>query len=210
MLECKVHLTSGYLFVPTFLYKRSIYGLCHETPTNPAKLLMTSEQEALQQRLFTAAYNEHKKGLNRHSLFKVNNVALSENLVQDTFLKTWKFMVKGGQVDVMKAFLYHVLNGLIIDEYRKHKVVSLDSLVEKGFEPKEDDSERIFNILDSKRAVLMIALLPKKYQQLMRMKYVENLTLAEMSKATGQSKNTAAVQISRGLVMLKKIYPITN
>ena len=42
--------------------------------------------------------------------------------------------------------------------------------VEKGFEPKEDDSERIFNILDSKRAILMIALLPKKYQQLMRMK----------------------------------------
>lgn len=171
---------------------------------------MTSEQEALQQRLFTIAYNAHKKGLTKHSLFKVNNVALSENLVQDTFLKTWKFIVKGGQIDVMKAFLYHVLNGLIIDEYRKRKAVSLDSLIEKGFEPKEDDSEHIFNILDSKRAILMIALLPKKYQQLMRMKYVENMSLAEMSKSTGQSKNTTAVQVSRGLVMLKKIYPITN
>lgn len=171
---------------------------------------MTSEQEIDQQRLFTIAYNEYKKGLNKHSLFKVNNVALSENLVQDTFLKTWKYIVKGGQVNTMKAFLYHVLNGLIIDEYRKRKTVSLDSLVEKGFEPKEDDAENIFNIIDSKRAVLMIALLPKKYQQLMRMKYVQNMSLEEISDATHQSKNTAAVQISRGLVMLKKIYPITN
>ena len=161
----------------------------------------------VQQQVLSAAYTEHRKGLNRHSLFKVNNVALSENLVQDTFLKTWKFMVKGGKINLMKAFLYHVLNDLIIDEYRKHKTLSLDSLVEKGFEPKEDDSERIFNILDSKRAILMIALLPKKYQQLMRMKYVENMSLEEMSEATGQTKNTAAVQISRGLVMLKKIYP---
>lgn len=170
---------------------------------------MTLEQETIQQRLFTAAYNEHKKGLDRHSLFKVSNVALSESLVQDTFLKTWKYMVKGGKVNAMKAFLYHVLNGLIIDEYRKHKETSLDLLVEKGFDPKEDNSDNIFNILDSKRAVLMIALLPKKYQQLMRMKYAENLSLEEISKATGQSRNTAAVQISRGLVMLKKIYPIT-
>lgn len=170
---------------------------------------MTSNKKATQQQLFIAAYKDYKKGLDRHSFFKVNNVALSENLVQDTFLKTWKYMVKGGQVDVMKAFLYHVLNGLIIDEYRKHKTVSLDTLVEKGFEPKEDDSDDIFNMLDSKRALLMIALLPKKYQQLMHMKYVDNLSLAEMSKATGQSKNTAAVQISRGLVMLKKIYPAT-
>jgi len=171
---------------------------------------MTSKQELSQQRLFTAAYNDYKKGLDRHSFFKVNNVALSENLVQDTFLKTWKYMVKGGKVEVMKAFLYHVLNGLIIDEYRKHKVMSLDTLVEKGFEPKDDDSDKIFNILDSKRAVLMIALLPKKYQRLMRMKYVDNMSLEEMSTATDQSKNTTAVQISRALVMLKKIYPVTS
>lgn len=32
----------------------------------------------------------------------------------------------------MKAFPYHVLNNLIVDEYRKRKTASLDDLLEKG------------------------------------------------------------------------------
>jgi RNA polymerase sigma factor (sigma-70 family) len=170
---------------------------------------MSHQQETKQQHAFDRAYCDYKKGLDRHSLFKINNVAISENLVQETFLKTWKYIVLGGKIEVMKAFLYHVLNGLIIDEYRKRKTTSLDSLVEKGFEPKGDDSESIINILDSKRATLMIALLPLKYQCVMRMKYMQNLSLGEMSLATGQSNNTIAVQLSRGLGILKKMYPLS-
>jgi len=32
----------------------------------------------------------------------------------------------------MRAFLYHILNDLIVDEYRKHKASSLTLLMEKG------------------------------------------------------------------------------
>lgn len=171
---------------------------------------MTTKEEAAQQGLFAIAYHDYKKGLDRHSLFKVSNIALSENLVQDTFLKTWKYIVLGGKIEIMRAFLYRVLNGLIVDEYRKHKTVSLDLISEKGFEPKGDDPENIYNILDSKRAVLTIAMLPEKYRKLMLMKYSQNLSLAEMAQKTGQSKNTASVQLSRGLAMLRKIYPIKS
>jgi RNA polymerase sigma-70 factor (ECF subfamily) len=159
-----------------------------------------------QQNLLTKAYYDYKKALDRYSFFKVNNAALSEDLVQETFLKTWKYLVRGGKIEIMKAFLYHVLNGLVIDEYRKHKTVSLDSLVEEGFDPKEADSEKMLNLLDSKRAVSMITMLPKKYRRLMRMKYVQNLSLEEMAQNTGQTKNTVAVQINRGLKKLKELY----
>ena len=66
--------------------------------------------------------------------------------------------MRGGKIQTMKAFLYHVLNGLIIDEYRKRKTVSLDTLMENGYEPKENDAEDIINLLDSKRATKMISL----------------------------------------------------
>lgn len=170
---------------------------------------MTPQQEAKQRHILSVAYHDFKKSLDQHSFFKLNNRTLSEDLVQDTFLKTWKYLVRGGKIDVMKAFLYHVLNALIIDEYRKRKTVSLDALVENGFEAKETDSEQVINTLDSKNAIFMIARLPAKYQQVMRMKYVQDLSLKEMSQVTGQSKNTLAVQINRGLKMLKKFYPLT-
>jgi RNA polymerase sigma-70 factor (ECF subfamily) len=167
---------------------------------------MTPKQEIERQAIFGIAYHDFQKKLNTHAFFKVNDHAIGEDLVQDTFMKTWSYLVRGGKIDVMKSFLYHVLNGCIVDQYRKHKTTSLDNLVDNGFEPKETDSEDIVNILDSKRAALMINLLPIKYRQLMQMKYLQNLSLGEMSKATGQSKNTVAVQIHRGFEKLRVLY----
>ena len=129
-----------------------------------------------------------------------------EDLVQDTFTKTWGYLVRGGKIDVMKAFLYHVLNNLIIDEYRKRKTTSLDALFEKGFEPGVDHSERLFNILDGKAALLLIQRLPLKYRRVMKMRYMQNLSLKEIALITGQSKNATAVQVHRGLKKLKQFY----
>ncbi len=121
-------------------------------------------------------------------------------------MKTWSYLINGGKIDTMKAFLYHILNDLIVDEYRKHKTISFDVLLEKGFEPKNDHSKRLFNLLDGKAAILLIQRLPEKYQKVMRMKYVQELSLKEMSLITGQTKNALAVQLHRGLEKLKMLY----
>ena len=43
----------------------------------------------------------------------------------------------------------------------------------------------------------------------MRMRYVQDLTLKEMSLITGQSKNTISVQAHRGLEIIKSLYKKT-
>lgn len=154
----------------------------------------------------TEAHNDFSKSLNVHAFFKVPDHGMSEDLVQDTFMKTWSYLLKGGKIDVMKAFLYHVLNHLIIDEYRKRKTISLDVLLEKGYEPGVDMTERLFNVLDGKEALILIQRLPVKYQKVMRMRFVQELSLKEMSLITGQTKNTLAVQVHRGLKKLKVLY----
>lgn len=168
--------------------------------------MMTPAQEAQRQGILTVAHHDHDKRLNAYAFFKVGDRATSEDLVQDTFMKTWSYLVKGGKIEVMKAFLYHVLNHLIVDEYRKRKTTSLDVMLEKGFEPSADPSRRLFNVLDGKTALLLIQRLPQKYQRVMRMRYVQDLSLKEMSLLTGQSKNAVAVQVHRGLGKLKLLY----
>lgn len=167
---------------------------------------MTPKREKKRQAELTTAHHDYEKGLNSHAFFKVHNRATGEDLVQDTFMKTWKYLVKGGKIDVMKSFLYHILNNLIVDEYRKRKTTSLDVILEKGYEPGEDNSERLMDALDGKTAIIMIQRLPKKYQKVMRMRYVQDLSLKEMSVVTGQTKNTIAVQLHRGLAKLKLLY----
>jgi len=167
---------------------------------------MNSKERTKQQNILTAAHYDFGKGLNSHAFYKLHNHQMGEDIVQDTFLKTWNYLLKGGKIDLMKAFLYHILNNLIIDQYRKHKTVSLDALLEKGMEPKTENHERMFNILDGKKALVLIAHLPVTYQKVMRMKYVQDLSLQEMSLITGQSKNSLAVQLHRGLEKLKTLY----
>ncbi len=169
---------------------------------------MTFKQELQQRADFTAGFQAYQKGLNLHAFFKVHDRAVSESLVQDTFMKTWIYLAKGGRVETMKAFLYHVLNNLIVDEYRKRKTVSLDVLLEKGFEPGNDDSESVMNVLDGKSAMILIDKLPERYQKVMKMRYLKDLSLEEMSLITGKSKNTMAVQAHRGLKMLKTLHNI--
>jgi RNA polymerase sigma-70 factor (ECF subfamily) len=168
-------------------------------------IVNSKEKRQIDDRM-TAAHKEFQKGLNARAFFKTNNHATGQDLVQDTFMKTWKYLVKGGKIDIMKAFLYHILNHLIIDEYRKHKTTSLEILIDKGFEPSTDNHESLVDILDGKMAIVLIKLLPAEYQKIMHMKYVQDLSLKEMSLITGLSKNTIAVKAHRGLEKLKILY----
>lgn len=164
--------------------------------------------QADQAAVLSAAHYDYEKGLTSYAFFKLSDHATGEDLVQETFIKTWKYLVRGGKIDVMKSFLYHILNNLIIDQYRKRKTSSLDLLLEKGYQPAhtQSDPARLMDILDGKAALLLIARLPVRYQKIMRMKYVQELSLAEMSLVTGRSKNSLAVQAHRGLAQLKRIY----
>jgi RNA polymerase sigma-70 factor (ECF subfamily) len=163
-------------------------------------------KDALDKATMTLAYSDYKKGLNSHAYFRLNDNTISEDLVQDTFVKTWGYLVRGGKIEIMKAFLYHVLNNLIIDEYRKRKPLSLDGLIEKGFEPSAVNEEPSPLILEGKSALLLIQRLPERYQKIMRMRYVQDLSIKEMSLITGQSRNTMSVQVHRGIAMLKLLY----
>lgn len=169
---------------------------------------MTSKQKKQQEELLTDAYGAYQKGMNKHAQYKTSDIAKGEDMVQDTFMKTWRYLLKGGKIDVMRAFLYHILNNLIVDEYRKrkHTTTSLDSLIEKGFEPSNDPSQKLFDNLDGKATLLLIRRLPEKYQTVIRMRYIQLLALQEIALLTKQSKNAVAVQLHRGIKQLKELY----
>ena len=164
---------------------------------------MTSKQNIDRSAQLSGARHSYENGLVKHAFFKTNYQTLSDNLSQDTFMKTWQYLAKGGKIIIMKAFLYHIMNNLIVDEYRKRGTTSLDVLLEQGFEPSTDDASDIFNLLDGKTAMLLIGRLPITYQRTMHLRYTENMSLSEISFATKQTKNTVAVQIHRGLEKMR-------
>ena len=160
--------------------------------------------------ILTKAYQDFSRGLSCYAALKVSNKALSDDLVQTTFLRTWAYLQKKGKIDLMRAFLYHALKGLIIDEYRRHKTISLDVLAENGLELETIDSENIYNVIDGKALALLIEKLPDKYRTVITMRFVEELTLKEISAVAHQSPNTTSAQVHRGLSKLRVLYAATG
>lgn len=168
----------------------------------------TQKQATVCRSELALAHTDHNKALNAYAFYKLSDYALGQDLVQDTFVKTWGYMIRNGKINGMRSFLYHILNNLIVDEYRKkkYKSTSLEVLMEKGFSPSFDNSGSFINIMDGKRAILLIKDLPVVYQEVMNMRYIQDLSLKEMSVLTGQSENTLSVRVHRGVSKLKLLY----
>ena len=154
----------------------------------------------------TKAHKEYEKGLRHYSIARLHSPEMADDVVADAFMKTWVYLKKGGKITLMKAFLYHITNCLIVDQYRKRKTVSLDILSESGFEPSVDDSNRLLDTIDGQEAVRLMDYLPEKYKKVLSLRYLRNLSIKEIAQKTHQSDNTVVVQIHRGLKKLKSLY----
>lgn len=167
---------------------------------------MTLSEKMHFETILNQAHATFKKDLSRYSLSKIGNKALGDDLVQDTFIKAWAYLARGGKIIFMRAFLYRILNNLIVDEYRKRKTVSLDAMFSDGFEPSIDEAESHMDISDGKRAFEIVKELPEKYKSIMSMKFGDDMSLDEISERTGQSKNSITVQVHRGLKKIRSLY----
>lgn len=157
---------------------------------------------------FSAAYTSYVKALSRRAKYKISNADRADELVQDTFLKIWVHIIGQKKIDSMKSLLFYILNHLIIDEYRKKKPVSLEKLAEKGFEVWTDDSEHLFNKIDAGFVVLLMPKMTEKYRRVVTLRYIDDQSIQEIAKLTGQSKKTVAVQIHRGLEQLAVLFKV--
>lgn len=154
----------------------------------------------------TQAHIDYKAGMRNFAFYKTQDSALSEDLVQDTFSKAWRYLVRTGNVKLMKPFLYHILRYLIIDEYRKRKNISLDTLIGSRLEPYSDDYMKDYYYYDAELAAKLIDRLPNNYRQVIFLRYIKGLSPSEIATITHQTENSVAVQSHRGLKKLRLIY----
>jgi len=162
--------------------------------------------EQNKQRL-TNAYVEHSSALLRYCFFKVSNREKALDLVQETFTRTWQYLMNGNTIENIKPFLYTTARHLVIDEYRKKKVVSLDALTELGLEPKLHTEENFYASSDVSRVMECVNLLPETYSSIITMRYVKDLSVQDIARIVNKSENVVSVRIHRGLGKLRTLIP---
>lgn len=156
---------------------------------------------------FIRAYEENADALFRHCLFNIRDREVAKDILQDTFTKTWNYMVGGGQILNLKAFFYQTMKNLIIDYYRKKKAVSLDTLREdENFDPPEHVEVSIEEHTESILAFRLLDKIPGEFKEVIMMRCVNGLSFREISHITGEPENTVAVRYHRAIKKIKKLF----
>lgn len=152
---------------------------------------------------FLEAYDAHADALFRHAYFRLHDRGRAEELMQESFLRSWEYCTKKEVPENLRAFLYRVLNNAIVDEFRKKKSVSLDTLQEEGgYEPIVEDS-----LVDSFRSEHLTALLqtlPPKEREVIVFRFIDELSPPEIAAITGERENTISVRIHRAMKKLNE------
>ncbi len=168
-----------------------------------------------QNQAFLDAFEKHSDELLRHARMRLPDQERALDLVQDCFLRTWDFLVKGGEIRQYRPFLYRTLNNLIIDEYRKHKTQSLDAMLENEetfvavegalLRDETDLFEKAAVQFESAEVLKLVAQLPENYRVVVIMRYIDGLLPAEIAECLNESENTISVRIHRGIRKLREL-----
>ena len=165
---------------------------------------MDSFEKTKKEQEFMKAYEELAEPIFRHCFFRVSDREKAKDLAQDTFVKTWEYMVSGKDIQNLKTFLYKVASNLIIDYYRKNKDVSLDALTENGFDRESKEGKEIFTDIEFAQVMRVLGTLEKKYQDIIIWRFVDGLTPSEIADVLGVTENLASVRLNRAIKKLKE------
>jgi RNA polymerase sigma-70 factor (ECF subfamily) len=159
---------------------------------------------------FENIYNVNIDQLYRFTLFRVSDKEKAIDIVQDVFFKYFRYLEDSRASDEEltfnhKAFLFKTTRNTIIDHYRKKQTQSLDDLLDNGFEysSDEDISHGTSIDIDYKEVVKSLKEFDFESQELIYMRFIEGLSLSDISEITGQKENTISVQVHRILEKLK-------
>ena len=124
----------------------------------------------------------------RYCYFRVKNQHLAEDITQETFLR---FFESHHYKDIGRplAYLYTIARNLCIDEFRKVHVEELkEEIVQNGFEEAVVEKESLYQAIE---------VLPKEEQELILLRYVNELSLADLSKMYGKSRFALYRELSK-------------
>ncbi|MEL6986379.1 MAG: RNA polymerase sigma factor, partial [Bacteroidota bacterium] len=80
------------------------------------------EENVCKEATYKAVFKEHARALRNFLYYKSGNLSVSEDLVQDTFLKLWENCSKVTPQKA-KSYLFTIANNLFLNSIKHQKVV---------------------------------------------------------------------------------------
>ncbi|MCC8023188.1 MAG: RNA polymerase sigma factor [Clostridiales bacterium] len=147
---------------------------------------------------------EHYDAIYRYCYHKVGSVQTAQDLTQETFLRFMAGLSAYEHRGKPLALLYTIARNLCYDWYRMRKPLSLEQMMEQPVrEPAGPDA---YGPLVSRIALEpALSALPPLQQEILLLRFGQELKLREIAEATGHSLFSVQYQLKTALKHLKQI-----
>ncbi len=158
---------------------------------------------------FLTAYDKYADAIYRFIYFKIGSEEDARDLTSAVFLKCWSYVQEGklnddNEYQSLKAFLYKIARNLVIDYYRQYKPnLSLEEA--EDIVDNAQDLSQIDQIIDIEQVQDKLLYLKDEYKTMIIMRYINELSVKEISQITGKTKGNVRIMIMRALKILKKL-----
>lgn len=153
---------------------------------------------------FASLYNKYVSKIYRFAYYKLGSKELAEDITSQSFLKLWERIVSGGQIKSLQALLYRITRNLIVDYYRSKQSTELPLEFESQIEG-EPMKERLHANIDRYLLQESIAKLKEEYREVIILRYIEELSIAEISKIVDKSRGNIRTICHRAIKELQEI-----
>ena len=133
----------------------------------------------------------------RYCYFKMYDDQIAQEITQETFLRFYKQGLNLGS-DKELPYLYTIAKNLCIDHFRKRTVESLEEITEEVI---DDPTEDLISNLTLR---MTISKLPEDEQELIFLRYVNEVSITTICKITGLSRFAVYRKLSKSLKWLKE------
>jgi RNA polymerase sigma factor (sigma-70 family) len=184
-------------------------NLNHLTDIQLVNLYEEGKNEA-----FEVLLTRYKSKVYAYIYMIVKQRDISEDIFQETFIKAIQTIRQGKYIDTGKFYpwLNRIAHNLIIDYFRKIKneqTVSSENMEYDTFNAFKYSEKSIEDVLSNEQVmtdiVRLIDYLPDLQQEVVRMRFFENLSFKEIADATNVSINTALGRLRYALINMRKI-----
>ena len=137
---------------------------------------------------------------------------LAEDLTQDTMEKAWRHMEYLNHAEKAKPWLFSIARREVSIYYKRNdikKIYKYDTniLPIDQLEDVEVDIIKVLEELEEQKLVMKILeMLDIKYRRILKMHYVDDISLKDISKILNINYNTVRTNCSRGLIKIRELY----
>ena len=147
-------------------------------------------------------YQQYRHKIYNYFWYRVNfNRSLAEDMTAEVFLRVVDKFDSFDKSRPFQPWLYAIARNLLLNYYR---TANREVELTQAEQISQDNLVKVNNQIDFTKVIVLVQTLPEYYQEIILLKYVDELDNQEIAQVLGKNEGAIRAQLSRALKVLKE------